>query len=481
MNEQSGVVAGDGGYQVTVAEHTDLKGGIITSTQKAEAEGLNSFSTGILSVSDVENHMHYEGDSIGISATASYSFNDPKTPTGQTTTTDTPKAGQQDDQFGFNKSVGYGSEGESQTSVTTSGINTQNITITDNVAQTATGTGTEEVIAQVHTDTTTDTLQADSGALVNNFDAAEVQKELDVQTRVTQTFDTTRQEVKAYLNTKIDDLKKIKENPDASVSDRIKAEMEIKEYEKLGVLIDSISGALYTPSDSIAGTIANTLSPAIVYEIGQYFKRNELLNDLDNGDRSEEGSAAHILAQALAAGIVAQTAGNDALSAAISAGGAEVLAPELSRWLYGEKDLSKLDADQKQTISAILSLGSSAISAVTGGSSTDIAASGMASSVAVEDNRQVISILGGDPSKTMEINIDPNTLKFKGQTIEEYTEYYSNIIKTLGENLVNLALTDEDKFFNFMVQQYGDQTILALFYLAPIRPRWECIQNSGKQ
>lgn len=49
------------------------------------------------------------------------------------------------------------------------------------------------------------------------------------------------------------------------------------------------------------------------------------------------------------------------------------------------------------------------------------------------------------------------TLKF-----EEYTEYYSNIIKTLGENLVNLALTDEDKFFNFMVQQYGDQTILAL-------------------
>ncbi len=48
--------------------HTDLKGALITSTQQAESSGLNQFSTGTLSHSDIENHSSYKGSSIGISA-----------------------------------------------------------------------------------------------------------------------------------------------------------------------------------------------------------------------------------------------------------------------------------------------------------------------------------------------------------------------------------------------------------------------------
>lgn len=68
VNEQAGIYAGDEGYDVNVKNHTDLKGALITSTQQAESLGLNQFSTGTLSHSDIENHSSYKGSSIGISA-----------------------------------------------------------------------------------------------------------------------------------------------------------------------------------------------------------------------------------------------------------------------------------------------------------------------------------------------------------------------------------------------------------------------------
>ncbi|UBB16069.1 hemagglutinin repeat-containing protein [Comamonas odontotermitis] len=57
---QSGIRAGDGGFQVNVAGDTTLKGGAITSTQKAVDEGKNSFRTGgQLVMSDLQNQAEY--------------------------------------------------------------------------------------------------------------------------------------------------------------------------------------------------------------------------------------------------------------------------------------------------------------------------------------------------------------------------------------------------------------------------------------
>lgn len=67
----------------------------------------------------------------------------------------------------------------------------------------------------------------------------------------------------------------------------------------------------------------------------------------------------------------------------------EALAPTLSKWMYDVDDPNKLNDEQKSTLSAILSLGSSALGATLGGHTTDAIASSMASSVAVEDNRQL--------------------------------------------------------------------------------------------
>ena len=72
VTEQSGIYAGDGGYQIEVAEHTELIGGLITSTAAAEAAGNNRFSTGTLSASDLANHAEFEGSSIGIGASGGF-------------------------------------------------------------------------------------------------------------------------------------------------------------------------------------------------------------------------------------------------------------------------------------------------------------------------------------------------------------------------------------------------------------------------
>ncbi|TQV61369.1 MAG: hypothetical protein FNT15_09985, partial [Sulfurovum sp.] len=170
-----------------------------------------------------------------------------------------------------------------------------------------------------------------------------------------------------------------------------KANEKIEEMQKVGLLVDMVNGALYNPSDTLAGTAVNTLSPAVVYKVGQYFKENEKLNKLDGGDRDEQGSTKHLLAQALVAGVTARLAGNDILSSSISGGGGEAIAPYLAEYIYGvnPKDVSKMTAEQKQTISAIISLGSMAVGA-TSGSVTDMVASGEAGRVAVEENRIIL-------------------------------------------------------------------------------------------
>ena len=65
VNEQAGIYAGDEGYDINV-NHTDLKGGLITSTQKAEDEGKNRFSTGTITHSDIENHSSHNAKGFGV-------------------------------------------------------------------------------------------------------------------------------------------------------------------------------------------------------------------------------------------------------------------------------------------------------------------------------------------------------------------------------------------------------------------------------
>ena len=82
---------------------------------------------------------------------------------------------------------------------------------------------------------------------------------------------------------------------------------------------------------------------------------------------------------------VSYATGNDALTGGVSAGSGEATAPLLSQFLYGTKDSSKLNAEQKDTISAITSALGAGIGLTTGNAS-DAANAAETSKVAVENN-----------------------------------------------------------------------------------------------
>ncbi|MCA8104322.1 hemagglutinin repeat-containing protein [Burkholderia sp. BCCIQ04A] len=67
VNEQAGIQAGDGGFNINVTGNTDLKGGLIASSADA---AKNSLTTGSLSFSDIQNQSHYDASSSGFSAGA---------------------------------------------------------------------------------------------------------------------------------------------------------------------------------------------------------------------------------------------------------------------------------------------------------------------------------------------------------------------------------------------------------------------------
>ena len=229
VNEQAGIYAGDEGYDINV-NHTDLKGGLITSTQKAEDEGKNRFSTGRITHSDLENHSNYSGSSFGVSGSVAANFDTPFGKEGQAQsskqavdddgnpiyrndrgelTTEAKNAQGKDnakqlatgwDSLETTHNVGFGYDKDSQSSTTKSGINTSNIEIRDQAGQLAkTGETVEQTRDRIKTEVTTDNAAQHSGKLENHFDKDEVQREIDLQRNVTQEFDRTRQDIKKEL------------------------------------------------------------------------------------------------------------------------------------------------------------------------------------------------------------------------------------------------------------------------------------------
>ena len=162
ISAQSGISAGEDGYQIKVGNHTDLKGGIITSSQSAEDKGKNRFQTATLTHSDIQNYSRYEGESFGLGANVAVS--------GKTLGQSAQNKPQDKhltsvaDKNGASSSVGYGSDGDSKNSTTRSGINTRNIHITDKAGQLArTGRTTKETEARIHTGIDTETADQHSG------------------------------------------------------------------------------------------------------------------------------------------------------------------------------------------------------------------------------------------------------------------------------------------------------------------------------
>ena len=321
VNEQAGIYAGDEGYDINVNKHTDLKGALITSTQKAEADGKNHFSTGSLTHSDIENHSNHSGSSFGVSGSVSANFETPFGENGAAQSTkqatdkdgnllytdkngnttvnskgvdgqeNTKKLAEGKESLQFSYGMGYGKDSDSQSSTTKSGINTQNIIIKDEAEQLKrTGKTVQEEIAAIKTDITTESAQSQSGKLENRFNKDDVQKELDFQREVTEKFGPNVAEAGSLLANKFGEEAKAKRNEAAIAleeAEKAKAEnnnetnralvkqardnfetasREAKEWETGGSQRLVIDSALNVISTALAGrpaaeVVASGLSP----------------------------------------------------------------------------------------------------------------------------------------------------------------------------------------------------------------------------
>ncbi len=64
--EQTGLRAGDGGFQIDVKNNTTLIGSVIASSDQAVAEGLNKLDTGTLITESIKNSAKYIGGQVSI-------------------------------------------------------------------------------------------------------------------------------------------------------------------------------------------------------------------------------------------------------------------------------------------------------------------------------------------------------------------------------------------------------------------------------
>ncbi|WP_288410547.1 hemagglutinin repeat-containing protein [uncultured Herbaspirillum sp.] len=185
VNEQSGIRAGDGGFQINVAGNTDLKGGKIASTDKAAAEGKNSLTTETLTQSDIQNRSDYKAESQSASIGGGFSG-------GKSSMNGT--------------GIGVGSSSGSESSTTKSGISQANIKITDDAAQQAkAGKTAAQTIASVNTDVSSD--RDTSGKLTKQWDAQALQADVQAQAQITEMFGkNVAKEIGSYATTKVNEL-----------------------------------------------------------------------------------------------------------------------------------------------------------------------------------------------------------------------------------------------------------------------------------
>ncbi|WP_336603817.1 DUF6862 domain-containing protein, partial [Bordetella sp. 02P26C-1] len=167
VTEQSGLWAGDGGFQIDVQNNTRLIGGVIASSDAAIADRLNKLGTGTLVTEDIKNTAHYSAHQVSVSGGVGFGGEKSKD-SGLGTTKDGQVAGGATKESGTSASTGAGGLGMgmpmvaaargSSSSITYSAISAGDLFIRDEAAQQdLTGMTATETIASLKRDTS-DTL-----------------------------------------------------------------------------------------------------------------------------------------------------------------------------------------------------------------------------------------------------------------------------------------------------------------------------------
>ncbi|MDN2672281.1 filamentous hemagglutinin N-terminal domain-containing protein [Janthinobacterium sp. SUN026] len=257
VTEQSGIKAGDGGFQINVAGNTDLQAGVIASSGKAIVDGKNSLITGTLTTSELQNKDEHSASGFSLSGSL-------EAKVGTQNTASTPeKIAAANSKSGSSGSAGFGSVSGSQGSTTTSGISGGAILISDAQKQEAlTGKTTAEMLAGLNRDVSSE--KDSSGALKKGWDGKNLDQEVQAQVAITEAFSkAATAEIGKFANGKLDEADKLKKAaadvPDGAQREEMyKQAAEIEHNWSEGgssrVLANALAGAL---GGGLGGAVAS--------------------------------------------------------------------------------------------------------------------------------------------------------------------------------------------------------------------------------
>ncbi|WP_421672115.1 hemagglutinin repeat-containing protein [Raoultella terrigena] len=364
--EQTGMFAGDGGFDITVGNHTQLDGAVIASTATADK---NSLDTGTLGFTDIYNEADFKTQHTGISISGAGSFGD---------------------QFKGNMPGGMiavaGNKGHAE-GTTQAAVADGTITIRDKDNQ-------KQDVADLSRDTehANDSISpifdkekeqnrlkeigmiSDIGGQV--ADIARTQGELNALKAAQDKYgplpaDATEEQRQTYLA-------KLRDTPEYK-----------KEQEKYGTGSDiqrGIQAATAALQGLAGGNLAGALAGASAPELANFIGHNAGINDND---------AAKAIAHAILGGVTAALQGNNAAAGAVGGASGELIAGAIAKVLYPDvKDLSKLTEDQKQTLSTLASISSGIAGGIVGGNTAGAATGAAAGKNAVDNNS-----LAGDQAR----------------------------------------------------------------------------------
>ena len=417
VNEQSGIYAGEGGFNVKVNGHTQLNGGAIVSEAPKDKNTLN---TGSLGVTQLDNTAQYTANNSGIGIS-----------TGNLT--DIAKGA-------LMAQIPQAlNGGEDANSTTQSAISPANVTIGGKAA-------TAEQLKDVAT-----TANANSLATIFDVQAVQDQMELastvgDVGALATNVVSTAMQRSEyvkrdealkaAEDNLKATDpvawqtyqahpsaqaLVDIEFNQALQTNPELKAEYEALPKDKQDTFVQdqinqgkgfgAVSSAeaawhqtqnLYGPgsdfsraAQALSGlaaglasgnngqALSNLSQPFLASAIGTYFDNLERQPD---GTMSHEYAPERLLAHAAAGAAIAYLSGNNATAGATGAVSGEAMAMLVHDQLYGNKPTDQLTTSEKESIRAVATLASGLAGALQGGSFESAATSAAAGYNAAVNN-----------------------------------------------------------------------------------------------
>lgn len=356
--EQTGLYAGDGGFDITVGHHTQLDGAVIASTATPDK---NSLDTGTLGFSDIHNEADFKTSHSGISLSGGGSFGD---------------------KFQGNLPGGMisaaGNKGHKE-GTTQAAVAEGSLTIRDKANQ-------KQDVADLSRDT-----EHANDSISPIFDKEKEQNRLNAVGMISdigsQVADIARTQgdlngLKAAQKVSGATLPANateKERQDYLAKLRATPEYK-KTQEKYGTGSDMQRGIQAATAalqglagGNIGGALAGASAPELAYIIGHRAGIND-------------DTAAKAIAHAILGGVTAALQGNSAAAGAVGAASGELIATAIARQFYPDTDPSKLTEEQKQTVSTLASVSAGIAGGIAGGNTAGAAAGASAGKNSVENN-----------------------------------------------------------------------------------------------